>query len=329
YRAGGLSWTLGQISQFIEALMSIDKYPRPLATISAIIALTFLALPVARGLPQPPLRPVQDTATVPRTQLQTLLAKAAEYCRKLEGAAFEFGCREEVAESVNPSLDIGPNSPPAKSGGTPFAGPTISFGWTNKIKRTFVYDLQCGRAGGVVRETRTLLEENGKKKVVTDAEPETPIVAFGTALLGPVGLFSERFQPGYEFSVAGEENIGTTKVLVVEAKPRSGTGAGPISNLYGKAWIDPATGDVLRLEWSESRVGRLDVFAKRGRLYKRKPRLVIRSEYGVEKNGIRFPSRVSVEEAYLEDPGKAIVRSKAEAVYKDFKFSAVSFEVRD
>jgi len=31
---------------------------------------------------------------------------------------------------------------------------------------------------------------------------------------------------------------------------------------------------------------------------------------------------LSVEEAYLEDAGKAVVRSRTEAVYKDFKFSA-------
>ncbi len=305
--------------------MTINKLSRPLAAAFAVVALTFLALPAARGLPRPPLRPVQDTAAaaVPRTQLQALMAKAAEYCRKLESATFEFVCREEVAESVNPSLDIGPNGPPAESGGTPFAGPTISFGWTNKIKRTFVYDLQCGRAGGAVRETRTLLEENGKRKVVPNAELETPVVAYGTAFLGPVGLFSGRFQPGYEFSVAGEENIGTTKVLIIEAKPRPG------GDVYGKAWIDPATGDILRLEWSESRVGRLDVFERRGRLYKRKPRLVIRSEYSVEKNGIRFPGRVSVEEAYLENSGKAVVRSRTEAVYKDFKHSALEFKAGD
>lgn len=298
--------------------MSIDKYSKPLAAISAVVALTFLVSPAAASLPRPPLRPVQDTAAamVPRTQLQALLAKAAEYCRKLESAAFEFICREEVAESVNPSLDAGSKSAPAKSGGTAFAGPTLSIGWTNKIKRTFVYDLQCGRSGGAVRETRTLLEENGKKKVVPDAEPETSVIAFGTALLGPVGFFGERSQPDHDFALAGEDKIGMTKVLIVEAKPRPG------GDIYGKAWIDPATGDILRLEWRESRVGRLDVFENRGRLYKRKPRLVIRSEYGVEKNGIRFPSRVSVEEAYLEDAGKAAVRSRTEAVYKDFKFSA-------
>ncbi len=166
---------------------------------------------------------------------------------------------------------------------------------------------------------------------------EEVLVAYDTAFLGPVGLFGKRFQPGFEFSVAGEEDIGTTRALVVEAKPKAGAGLsrpGPIGFAGtaaggGKAWIDPATGNILRIEWSESRVGRFDIFEKRGELYKRKPRLVIRSEFSAEKNGIRFPSRLSVEEAYLKESGKAFIRSTTEVVYKDFKFFAVEFEVRD
>jgi hypothetical protein len=174
---------------------------------------------------------------------------------------------------------------------------------------------------------RTQLEENGKKKVVPNAELKTSVVVFGKALLGPVGLFGERFQPDYDFALAGEEKIGKIRVLVVDAKPKPG--APPSHNLYGKAWIDPVTGNILKIEWSESRVGRFDVFEKRGQLYNRKPRLVIRSEFSAEKNGIRFPSRLSVEEAYLKESGKAFVRSKTEVVYKDFKFFTVSYDVRD
>jgi hypothetical protein len=143
----------------------------------------------------------------------------------------------------------------------------------------------------------------------------------------PVGLFGERFQPNYDFALAGEEKIGKTRVLVIDARPKPG--APPSRNLYGKAWVDPATGDILRIEWSESRVGRFDVFEKRGQLFNRKPRLVIRSEFSAEKNGIRFPGRLSVEEAYLKESGKAFIRSKTEVVYKDLKFFTVEYEVRD
>ena len=302
--------------------------PSLAAAALAAIALLFLSQPPAHAVSHSPLLTSQNPASPsPQPQLPALLAKAAEYCRKLESAAFDFVCREEISESIDPNLDVARKGPPPNPGWTTYSGPTITISKVRKVKHKFVYDYQCVRAGRTIREMRTLLEENKKKKVVPNAQLGTSVVVFGMALMGPVGLFGERFQPDYDFAIAGEEKIGKTRVLVIDAKPKAG--APPTRNLYGKAWIDPATGDILKIEWSESRVGRFDIFEKRGELYKRKPRLVIRSEFSAEKNGIRFPSRLSVEEAYLKESGKAFVRSKTEVVYKDFKFFTVEFEVRD
>lgn len=266
--------------------------------------------------------------------LADVLAKAAEYCRKLESSAFDFVCREEIKETIDPKLDAAaePSRQPVVvvQGGASapaYLGPTLSISTVRKIKRAFVYDYQCIRAGRSIRESRTLLEENGKKKVRENAELQTSVVVYGTALLAPVGLFGARFQAHYDFKVVGEERAGPTRLLVVDAKPKPG--APPSRDLYGRAWINPATGDIHRIEWSENRVGNFDVFEKRGEKYKRTPRLAIRSEFSAEKNGIRFPSRLEVEETYLNDKGKVFVRSRTEVVYRDFKFFTVEFEVRD
>jgi hypothetical protein len=287
--------------------------------------------PAQKSSQKPPKKP----AAPPTISLEALLVKAAEYCRKLESSAFDFVCREEIRESIDPTLDASQKRPLVSPGSTGYLGPgapnylgpTLVFGAVKKIKRSFVYDYQCVRAGRTIREVRTQLKENGKRKVVPNAELQTSIVVWGTALLAPVGLFGERFQPGYDFTVVGEETIGKTRVLVVDASPKPG--APPTRNLYGKAWIDPGTGDILKIEWSENRVGQFDIFEKRGEIFKRTPRLVIRSEFSAEKNGIRFPSRLYVEEAYLKKSGKAFIRSKTDVVYKDFKFFTVEFEVRD
>ena len=266
-------------------------------------------------------------AAAPSASLPPLLAKAADYCRRLEASAFDFVCREEISETIDPNLDLDRKAPQPEGRQTEFLGPTFVIYRARKVKSSYVYDYQCVRAGRTIREARTQLEENGKRKVVPNAELRTSIVVWGTALLAPVGIFGERHQADYDFMIAGNERIGATAVLVIDAKPKPG--APPSRNLYGKAWIDPSTGDILRIEWSESRVGRFDVFEKRGQLYKRTPRLVIRSEFSAEKNGIRFPSRLTVEEAYLNDSGKAFVRSKTDVVYRDFKFFTVEVEVRD
>lgn len=319
-------------SRFAEARMTICPRSHSLAAVSAAIVLALLApsrsAPThADGISAPSPGPRQNAGPAAQPQLDALLVKAAEYCRKLESSAFDFVCREEISETIDPSFDVAKKTPPQNTFWTTYSGPTITLSTVGKLKHRVVYDYQCVRAGRTIREMRTQLEENGKRKVVPNAELKTFVVVFGTALLGPVGLFGERFQPDYDFTAAGEDRVDKTKVIIIDAKPKPG--APPSRNLYGKAWIDPATGNVLKVEWSESRVGRFDIFEKRGELYKRTPRLVIRSEFSAEKNGIRFPSRLSIEEAYLKKSGKAFIRSKTEVVYKDFKFFSVEYEVRN
>jgi len=276
-------------------------------------------------------KPAAKVAPAPDLSLEAVLERTIEYCRKLESSAFDFVCREEISESIDPALDVGLQKKgaavvPEVPGSIRYSGPTLYLRSVRKIKHTYVYDYQCVRAGRTIREVRTQLKEDGKKKVVPNADLATSIIVFGNALLGPVGLFGERFRPGYDFAVAGEDKIGKARVLVIDATPRPG--APPTRNLYGKAWVDPKTGDILRIEWSENRVGHYGIFEERGKKFGRTPRLVIRSDFSAEKNGIRFPSSLHVEEAYLKESGKAFVRSKTEVVYKDFKFFSVDYDVR-
>lgn len=300
----------------------------PAALAAAALALALLSPVIIRGGP----RPARPFAPAPalsqdRVPLAALLAKAADYCRDLEAAAFDFVCREEISETLDPNLDIDRKLSPPDGRQTEFLGPSIVLSRARKVRSSYVYDYQCVRAGGKLREIRNQVEENGKPVSVPNAALKTSVVVWGTALLAPVGLFAERLQPDYDFTVAGEDRVGAAPVVLVEARPKPG--APPARNLYGKAWIDPATGDILRVEWSDGRVGRFDIFEKRGQLYKRTPRLVIRSEFSAEKNGIRFPSRLTVEEAYLKASGKAFIRSRTDVVYRDFKFFTVEVEVRD
>jgi hypothetical protein len=301
------------------------------SSLAALLAAALALVPCAESSARTTLpsrqEPAKNASSPPAASLGLLLAKAADYCRRLEASAFDFVCREEIAETIDPNLEIDRRTPPLPSEWNDYIGPTIWISRARKIRSSYVYDYQCVRAGRTIREVRTQLEENGKRKVVPNAELRTSVVVWGTALMAPAGIFAERFQPDYAYTTAGSEKIGPVAAVVIDAQPKPG--APSSRNLYGKAWVDPATGDILRIEWSESRVGRFDIFEKRGQIYKRTPRLVIRSEFSAEKNGIRFPSRLSVEEAYLNDAGKAFVRSKTEVVYKDFKFFTVEVEVRD
>ena len=256
-----------------------------------------------------------------------LLSRAAEYCRRLEGSIFDFFCREEINETIDVTLDANrPTSPISewRTFGSSGASITLVRGKVRRFRNLFVYDYQCIRANRVLTEKRTLLKEGSVKKNVPNAKLELSGFTYFNSLLSPINLFGEKSQPDYDFSIIGKEKFERRPVLVVEAKPKEGVTA--LNCLSGKAWIEPETADILKIELILRPTGGLEMFAKREAQYNRKLRLTLRSEFSAEKNGIRFSSRILIEEAYLNDQGRAFVRSKTEVVYEDFKFFTVATE---
>jgi hypothetical protein len=134
-------------------------------------------------------------------------------------------------------------------------------------------------------------------------------------------MLGARFQADYDYTIAGKDKIGKIPVVMIDARPKPG--APETTNLFGKAWVDPATSDILKIEWDESRVRHTEPMKAFGERIGYKPRLTIRSEFSAEKNGIRFPTRLIIREAYLNKRGRDFVRSETTVVYKDFKFFTV------
>jgi hypothetical protein len=270
--------------------------------------------------------------------LAALLDKAADYCRKLEGAALDYICKEEIVEVVDPRLDLKQSKTTLTTWTSVGAVGAASTGMGDsrtvvgivapvpKIKRMLIYDYQCIRAAGEIREVRNLLEENRKKINEPNAKLKTLNFLFGYVLMAPVGIFAERSQSDYDYKIVGTDKIGKRLVVIVDATPKPD--APEAKNLYGKAWIDAATADILKIQWSEKRVNHYEITLKRAEQYNRKPRLTIRSEFQVEKNGIRFPSKLFIEEAYVSERGLVFVRSETSVTYKDFKFFTVEVEIK-
>jgi hypothetical protein len=264
----------------------------------------------------------QGTGVTSTKDLAAILNKTAQYSNKLENVIFDFTCLEEIKETIDPLLD---DLKPYEMA-TDWTRVPPGAGQPLKIKTSYNYDYQCIREGGKIREKRVLLEENGKKKNVPNSELQTASFVFGNALLAPVSLFAEWNQPYYDYSMGGIEKVNRIPAVIIEVKPKSGAGDARCS--YGKAWIDPATADILRIEWRDTHVDNWDQLEKRGKRFFRTPRVTLHSELKIEKNGVRFPNAFNIEEAYVDEKGRAFVRSKVEVVYKDFKFFTVEVDIK-
>ncbi len=293
-----------------------------------IVPAVLVGISLLLGASPPPAQVPREGKATAIAELDSILKELAEYCRRLEYAAFDFVCLEEIRETIDPALDV--NRPRKTLRDWAYwdyrrwmsrSGKIIG-----KIKNTYLYDYQCIRAKGEIHEARTLLKENGREKMEPNAELKTAVVVYGNALFGPVGFFGKRFRPQYDYRIVGEGRIDKRSVLIIDATPKPD--AIDTRNLYGKAWVDAGTLDILKIEWSESRIGRYDIFERRGKLYERTPRLTVSSEFKAEKNGIRFPSSLVIEEAYLNDRDRAAVRSLTTVVYRAFRFFTVEVEIR-
>ncbi len=253
----------------------------------------------------------------PRPSLDEILQREAEYCQRLELAALDFVCIEDITEKIDQSKDIN-----LVKWSSPRDRPPVS------VKRTFLYDFQFIRKGGSIKETRTLLKRNGRDMEVKDAELETGNFVYQNAVLAPIGIFGDKWREAFTYKITGDATVGGQPCLIISAVPK---GTQPeIDFLSGRAFIDKATLDILKIEWSEQKIGNYEAFVKRGERYKMKPRISVTSEFEAEKNGIRFPTRHLIEEAYfgaagMSSPSK-FVRSRTTILYRDFKFFTVSVE---
>ena len=282
-------------------------------------------MPAELNSAQPASASVDNIDQGPQKDLPDILKAAAEYCRRLENSALDFVCLEEITEKINRSREIRADAPGVRystRAGETFRKPAPVL--TPFATNTYVYDYQFIRKDGRLKETRTLLEENRKKKTEKNAKLKTINFVYQNALLGPIGVLGERWQPDYDYKITGEESVDGRSVLIIDAIPKAPNPE--IRFLYGKIRIDKQTKDILEISWNQERIGNFEVFEKRGYDYNAEPQISIISEFNIAKNGIRFPSKLKVEEAYLDKSGSKFVRSVTTVTYRDFRYFTVEVD---
>jgi hypothetical protein len=259
---------------------------------------------------------------VPQERLSEILKRTSEYCKRLDNAAFDFVCLEEINEDINLARDIQKYLAQLAENASPEASssfPNIRVP-KEKVHREFVYDYQVIRKENKTTETRILLEENGKKRYEKDAKLKTANFRFQNVLFAPLGFLGERLQFLYEYTITDETTLDGQPVWVLEAKPLAGL---KTPFLFGNFWVRQRDYAILKIRWNQEGVGNFSVFERRADQYHAQPRITLTSEFSTEKNGINFPSKFYIEEGYVLENGKTFIRSQTTVTYRDFKFFSV------
>jgi hypothetical protein len=264
----------------------------------------------------------QERATDER--LASLLAKAKAYCARLETAALDFTCLEKIQEKIYQIHELTPDT--VVTGPAPAARANYSYAMPrqNYYATTYVYDYQFVRQAGRKAEQRVLVEKDGRKMKTDDAQLDTQTIRVENALFGPIGLVGGSAQPGHDYRISGEETDKGRKVVIVEAVPKPSIDR---PHCFGRLWIREDDGSVLKISWDQTSVGNFQAIQAYGRKIGAEPELTSVTEYGQEKNGLRFPSQDTTEEAYVKH-GKKYVQSLTTILYKDYRFFTVETEIR-
>jgi len=262
--------------------------------------------------------------TLNKIKLNKILQKSKQYCQKLEKGAFNFVCFEEVVEKF---YHEGVDRQMMVAGGEHDRIPTDAYGYEvyKKTKEnTFLYEYQLISKEEQDLEKRTLLEKNGRKKNEKNATLETQYFRYGRIVFGPIGLLNSYWQHYHDYKIVNEEMLNGEKTIVVEAVPKPSLDE---SHPHGKIWVREADFAILKIEWDQKSLKELEELKKQASMFDAGQKITIISEFGYEKNGIRFPSRFLFEEAYVNKEGKKVVRSMIHTVYKDYKFFTVDVDV--
>jgi hypothetical protein len=260
-------------------------------------------------------------ANADQTRLKEILQKTGEYCHRLENAVFDFVCLEEITEKIRQSPEFRKELPMERD--------SLGIPQLQVIERTkknkYLYEYQLIGKKEKSEERRTLLEKNGKKKIQKEARLETSRLYYENIVFGPIDLFRRFGQLYLDWRVVNEETMNQEKVVVIEAVPKSGlTQFYP----YGKIWLSESDSGIMKIEWNEKSITNYQFIEEQAKKSNAEPWITLISEFGVKKNGIRFPSRLVCEEAYINRQGKKAKSSETTVVYRDYKFFTVDVDVK-
>lgn len=266
-------------------------------------------------------------------QMALILKSARQYCQRLEKAALDFVCQEEVLEKIDLSRDSKPefvnrvypvNESKVVALPPPQRPPTPQDArHPGSIDNGYLFDYQFIRKAGEARENRVLLEKNGKKAGRKEELPKTATFQYADILLAPIRLLDERFGEYYDYRLLRADELNGVKAWVLDVVPRLA-----VVDVYlgGKIWLKQEDSSILRIDWDPATFGKYESILLRAKKYKSEPQVTSRTEFGFEKNGLRFPSLDLTEEAYIDKDGKKYVRAVTKIVYKDYKFFTVETE---
>ncbi|MCK4647233.1 MAG: TonB family protein [Candidatus Aminicenantes bacterium] len=270
-------------------------------------------------------------ATPYPAELARILELGGNYCDLLTNAVLDFTCIETIKEThyyVQPKLFTQVVAIAKGGGKLHYGDKIISYDPRRTERNTYVCDYMLTRTKTKPVEQRLILTKKGRSTNASGPFLKEDRYIAIAPLFASIRVLGKNRQDLFNYHLVGKKKINGIKTSVIEALPKSGNVDGVE---YGKLWIDPKDGRILRSEIRGVPLkGFADVLEESTELNVKADFVAIH-EYEVEKNNVLFPSRSKINVTYPQRwaryPTRRSPKIKAVISYDQYKFFSVSTSV--
>lgn len=251
-------------------------------------------------------------------KLNQILNKTAGYCERVKKIALFYVCVENTKDKVF----FYRSSRSVKE--SPYGELLLEPSKVLTLKRTrsnsYSFDYQLIKKGDELEEQRIPLKKK-KKNAELDVRYTAKYLVYG-----PVGFLSRYWQDYFDYEIAGEERIGKTLATVIKAMPKPDNEE---NRNFARMWINEEDGSILQIEWEPESILDYEGKTVRSLTEELETAVVWKVTYGIEKNGVRFPSQQHIQEFLEAENQKRYIRNEITTVYENYKFFVVETEIKN
>jgi TonB family protein len=258
-------------------------------------------------------------------ELQAVLDRSWEYCRKMDDIAHFYLCRERISETIKSIVNVGP----ALMGSGEIEGQVI----TVRVG-SFVPDLARPDTNRYVNDYQITSQNNRVTELRTPVKPLSnernsmfgkKSLSFPIPISVPTRLLAPGFRDEYQYSFGEDRKILGKTCRAIELKARKKRS---VEVQKATIWIESNSGRVVRAE-IECDASAIDerILAECGQYYL-VPHMKVEYEFGDDKKGVLFPSRskIVLDYSQLGRTNTRDTKMKLDIRYDNYRFFIVETE---
>lgn len=257
-----------------------------------------------------------------RAMLNQILEKTGNYCERVKKIALFYVCKERIEKKTYfYKTETYQKKMPAVEAWTLMKRLKVK----GTKRNSWTYDYQLIKKEGELKEKRDLLEKDGKKKHEDNAELKMVKYVSKYLIYGPVGFLSKYWQDYFEYEIVGKDIVDGKDAIIIKSYPKSEMVE---NNNFGRIWVDEMDFSILKIEWDPKSIEDYQEEEISSPIGELKKSIIWNVSYGVEKNGVRFPSKQLIQEFFIDEEGKKFIQEKTSFIYDDYKFFIVEYDVK-